>query len=1384
MNNRRLMACLLLTAAYVISGKLGLMLALPPGYASPIFPPAGIAVAAAFIGGRRTLPWVFLGSLLLNIWVGYSASHQINAMGFAAASAIAAASMLQAALGGWWLRRMIGYPASLDHGRDILHFLLLAPAICLTSASLSVSGLSALGIIDPASFAANWAAWWVGDTLGVVVMLPLVMIAAGEPRALWQSRVRTIAVPILLIFTLFIVIFLRINKWEYDDSLSEFRQGSQQVVNLVQSKLEEQESLLEQTAGLFTHDVGGHFTREEFHRFTERSLIRFPAIRALEWAPRVDAAHRANFEAEQRKDFPGFEIRERNTAGQLWRAGERAQFYPVTYVEPLAGNEPALGSDLASTPDRQAALTEAVKRGTAVATPPVRLVQEHQQQAGMLLLLAVKTGSNESGVVLTVLRMDDFVGNLLPATRSMLYARLIDLDEQKTIYDSFAPETQKALYERTFNFGTRHYRLQTAPTPAYFMQHHGWQSWSVLAAGILGTGLFGALLLLGTGYTAHIKSQVEERTRKLKESESRFRNTMEHAPIGMGIASLDGRLLQVNHAFCAILGYEKEELEKLTIREITHTEDVASSFANIKRLLDKELDYYRSEKRYLRKDGQPVWVQLTASIERDVSGAPLYLIGQIEDITERRRAEEMLRFHSNILNNLAEGIYLIRASDGVIVFTNPQFERMFGYEPGELLGKHVSIVNAPGESSSEAVATTVMSELERTGMWDGDVQNIRKDGNTFWCHASVSTFDHPQYGQVWVSVHEDITGRKKAEDKLAESERRFRAVAQSANDAIITIAGDGIIAGWNTAAERLFGYTEAEIMRQPLTILMPERFRNLHREGLARVVAGGVSHVIGKTVELVGLRKDGSEFPLELSLAQWQAADDQFFTAIIRDITERKKAEQGRLSAETRFHMVFDNASDAIVIHNVQGRFLEVNQTMCERLGYSHEELLHLSPPDINAPEGAEKFAERGKALMAHGQITFETVHVAKDGREIPVEVSARLIDYAGKPATLSVVRDITERKKFEEELKRSSAKLEHQHSFLQSVIDGMPEPMMVIGKDYRIMLLNRVAQALTSRTDKQTLFCYQLSHQRETPCDGKEHLCPLDTVIREKRQVTVVHEHIDSNGNPRLIELLASPLLDKDKAVIGVIESARDITERKLAEEELKRSNAELEQFSYAVSHDMRQPLRMISSYLQLLDMSLADQLDSEKRGYFNFAIDGAKRLDQMLVALLEYSRVGRMGEPPRWIESRAVLDEALLFLQPAIVEAQARLDITGEWPRILVNRDEILRLLQNLIGNAAKFRVAGRTPEITVTGEIVKNEWHLYVADNGIGIIPDQIKRLFQVFQRLQSRAAYEGNGVGLALCRKIVEHHKGRIWAESAGEGRGSKFYVVLPVSREET
>ena len=310
-------------------------------------------------------------------------------------------------------------------------------------------------------------------------------------------------------------------------------------------------------------------------------------------------------------------------------------------------------------------------------------------------------------------------------------------------------------------------------------------------------------------------------------------------------------------------------------------------------------------------------------------------------------------------------------------------------------------------------------------------------------------------------------------------------------------------------------------------------------------------------------------------------------------------------------------------------------------------------------------------------------------------------------------------------------------------------------------------------------------------PKDLAEKFRASDAEVMTLRQQKRIVESLLDGDKIHWLETFKNPVIDENGKVLGTTGFARDITERKQTKDrllalnqELLHSNDELEQFSYAISHDMRQPLRMISSYLQLLQRSLGQQLGDEQREYFRFAVEGAKRLDAMLVGLLEYSRVGRMGEPPAWIESRAVLDEALLFLQPAITEAHAVVRLEGEWPRLLASPDEMLRLIQNLIGNALKFRVAGRTPEVTVSNQIVGDYWRLSVADNGVGIHPDQANRLFQVFQRLQSRTDYEGTGIGLALCRKIAEHHGGRIWMESEGLNLGSRFHVELPLSKPES
>jgi PAS domain S-box-containing protein len=237
---------------------------------------------------------------------------------------------------------------------------------------------------------------------------------------------------------------------------------------------------------------------------------------------------------------------------------------------------------------------------------------------------------------------------------------------------------------------------------------------------------------------------------------------------------------------------------------------------------------------------------------------------------------------------------------------------------------------------------------------------------------------------------------------------------------------------------------------------------------------------------------------------------------------------------------------------------------------------------------------------------------------------------------------------------------------------------------------------------------------------------------------------------------------------------------QRSLGTEELARSNAELEQFAYVVSHDLQEPLRMVASYVQLLEVRYKDRLDSDAHEFIAYAVDGATRMKQMIGDLLAYSRVGRKGTEMVPIACEAVLGQACADLRASITDAAAEVS-HDPLPTVLGNAGQLTHLFQNLIGNAIKFRRQA-PPRIHVSAELKGQEWVFSVRDNGIGLDPQFADRIFMVFQRLHRHEDYPGTGIGLAIARKIVEHHGGRIWVESA-PGEGATFHFTLPVRAPE-
>jgi PAS domain S-box-containing protein len=466
-----------------------------------------------------------------------------------------------------------------------------------------------------------------------------------------------------------------------------------------------------------------------------------------------------------------------------------------------------------------------------------------------------------------------------------------------------------------------------------------------------------------------------------------------------------------------------------------------------------------------------------------------------------------------------------------------------------------------------------------------------------------------------------------------------------------------------------------------------------------------------------------------------------------------------------------------VAMTDVQGRITYVNDKFCAISKYSREELLGQDHRIINSGYHPKEFFQQMYRTIAQGGVwRGEIRNRAKDGSIYWVDSTiVGLVGADGKLHKYVAIRvDITERKRAEEVRER-----------LAAVVESSDDA--IIGKT-----LDGVITTWNHGAEK--VFGYSSSEAVGKPM---QMLVPPeraneepDILARVERGESVEHfetVRVRKDGKGIDVSVTISPIRDSSGAIVGVSKVARDITERKHAEqrladkaEELARSNRELEQFAYLASHDLQEPLRMVASYTQLLAERYGGKLDENADKFLGYAREGALRMQVLIRDLLAFSRVVQAGVPRKPVDCNVALEEAVQSLTAAIEESGAVVTHAA-LPNVWADQTQIAQVFQNLIGNAIKFH-DGAPPECAVSAEKSGRNWLFSVSDNGIGIAPEYAENIFVVFQRLHARTEYPGNGMGLAICKKIIQHYGGTIWVESQ-VGQGSTFKFTLPAAAPE-
>jgi PAS domain S-box-containing protein len=848
---------------------------------------------------------------------------------------------------------------------------------------------------------------------------------------------------------------------------------------------------------------------------------------------------------------------------------------------------------------------------------------------------------------------------------------------------------------------------------------------------------------------------------------------------------------------------------------------------------------------YIRKDGSrfPAVVSVTALRDAQDTIIGYLLIGT--DNTARKQAEEALLKAGALQNaifNSANFSSIATDAKGVIQIFNVGAEQMLGYTAADVTNKITPAdISDPQEVVARAKELSVELGTPITPGFEAlvfkasrgiediyELTYIRKDGSRFPAVVSVTALRDAQDAIIgYLLIGTDNTARKQAEEALLKAGALQNAIFNSANFSSIATDAKGVIQIFNVGAERMLGYTAADVMNKitPADISDPQeviaRARALSVE-LGTPITPGFEALVFKAsrgiediYELTYFRKDGSRFPAVVSVTALRDAQDGIigYLLIGTDNTARKQAEEALLKAGALQNAIFNSANFSSIATDAKGVIQIFNVGAERMLGYAAADVMNkITPADISDPQ---EVIARAKALSVELETSiapgfealvfkasrgiediYELTYIRKDGSRFPAVVSVTALRDAqdGIIGYLLIGTDNTARKQIEAEQLQLGQRLRDHQFYTRSLFEANIDALMTTDPLGIITDINKPMEALTGCT-RDELIGAPFKNYFTDP-DRAE--AGIKLVLSKKKVTNYELTARDRDAKETVVSYNATTFYDRDRRLQGVFAAARDITDRKRVDEKLKlysdkleRSNRELQDFAQVASHDLQEPLRKILSFGDRLKTKAGESLDEDSRDYLQRMTGAAARMQTLINDLMSFSRVEIKGQAFVPTDLSVIAREVSADLETRIEQAGGRVEI-GELPTLDADPMQMRQLLQNLIGNSLKYYRAGvppvvriycqkpaaRRPESLDEGALIRQFYEILVVDNGIGFDEKYLDRIFTVFQRLHKKGEYEGTGVGLAICRKIVDRHNGTITARSS-PGQGATFVVTLPV-----